>query len=137
MIVLPSTSAGFQSSSLVGLSSITINSPSTLVFFSLKVNTPLTIANIFGANPSWADPAGGFNDYITFYANNNYDSEVLNAIYVDYGSGPYWADLIDFSTDVTNTVVASNNNAFYVQPYSIPATIPLLNGNLAINPFFN
>jgi len=137
MIVLPSASAGIQSSSLVGLSSITINSPSTIVRFSLKVNTQLTIANIFGANPSWADPAGSFSDYITFYANNNYDSEVLSAIYVDYGSGPFWADTSDFATDVTNTVIASNNNAFFVQPYSIPATISLLNGNLAINPFFN
>jgi hypothetical protein len=137
MIFSPSVSAGFQSSSLVGASSVTINLPSALVFFSLKANTQLTIANIFGANPSWADPAGSFADYISFYANNSYDSEVLNAIYVDYGAGPYWADLSDFSTNVTNTVVASNNNALLVQTYITPATIPLLNGNLAINPYFN
>jgi len=55
MIVLPSASAGFQSSSLVGENSITVNSPNNVIFFTLKPNTSLTLANIFGANPAWAD----------------------------------------------------------------------------------
>lgn len=137
MIFSPSVSAGFQSSSLVGKNSITINPPSTVMFFTLKANTQLTIANIFGANPPWADPAGSFADYMTFYPDNTFTMYTLNAIYVDYGSGPYWADLNDFITDVTNNVLASQNKYISVQPYIAPVTIPLLNGNLAINPYFN
>lgn len=137
MIFSPSVSAGFQSSSLVGASSITINPPSALVRFTLKANTQLTIANIFGANPSWADPAGGFADYITFYPDNTFSLYTLSALYVDYGSGPYWADLNDFFTEVTNNVLASENKYISVQPYITPATIPLLNRNVAINPYFN
>lgn len=136
MIVLPSASAGFQSSSLVGVNSLTINSPNSIVVFTLKANTVLTIANIVGANPSWADPLGGANDYLNFFPNDRFLTPTLTAVYADLGGGSIWISAADFSTDVTNIVISSENIYLSIQPYSIPATIPLLNGNLAINQRF-
>jgi hypothetical protein len=136
MIVLPSTSAGIQSSSLVGESTFTINPPNTVFFLTIKANTPLSIANIVGANPSWADPAGNFNDYFSFYTSSKFDNIYLQGIYGDLGAGFVWIDSSDFATDITNTIVPSNYNYIVIQPYAVPATIPLLNGNLGINKMF-
>lgn len=132
MIVLPSASAGFQSSSLVGVNSLTINSPNTVGAFILKANTPLTIGNIVGANPAWADPFA-FSDYVTFWENRNYNFYYLQAIYIDDGLGNYvWFDITTF-TDCTNTIVPSNYNTITLQVSSSPKTVPLINGNLGIN----
>jgi hypothetical protein len=136
MIVLPSTSAGFQSSSLVGESTFTITSPNSVIFFTLKANTPLSIANIVGPNPSWADPAGNFSDYFTFYTSSKFDNVYLQGVYGDLGAGFVWIDAGDFATDITNTIVPSNNNYIVIQPYATPSTISLLNGNLGINKMF-
>jgi hypothetical protein len=132
MIVLPSTSAGFQSSSLVGLSSITINSPFSIATFTLKANTSLTIANIVGANPSWVDMFN-YGDYVTFWQDRSFNSYYLQGVYGDDGAGNIsWLDISTF-TDCSNTIVPSNYNTMTIQLYVANQTIPLLNGNLAIN----
>jgi hypothetical protein len=136
MIVLPSASAGVQSSSLVGESTITINSPNSICFLTIKANTPLSIANIFGANPAWAN-AVSFSDYITFYTSSKFDVVYLQGLYYTEDEiNFYWLDSSDFVTNVTNTIVPPNYNYIVVQPNSVPSTIPLLNGNLGINKMF-
>jgi hypothetical protein len=131
MIFSPSVSAGFQSSSLVGASSVTINPLFSQAAFTLKANTPLTVANIVGANPSWADPSA-FNDYVTFWADRNYNFSYLSAIYGDIGFGNTWINIITFE-ECTNTVVPPQYNTVTIQVATSPQTVPLLNGNRAIN----
>jgi hypothetical protein len=111
--------------------SVSINPLYYQAAFTLKANTPLTVANIVGANPSWADPSA-FNDYVTFWADRNYNFFYLSAIYGDIGSGLTWIDINTF-TDCTNTVVPPQYNTIAIQVATTPQTVPLLNGNRAIN----